>query len=129
MFMVLAQSSRGPATFIQDAAATALTAPQDCVCGMKSEYARRRAATLQVLEGLRHVSALPPEGGFFVMVDVRGLGQPSDAIRRKLLREHGVVVIHGSAYGQAGEGTLRISFASGGENLAKGLKRLREGLA
>jgi aspartate/methionine/tyrosine aminotransferase len=38
-------------------------------------------------------------------------------------------VIHGSAYGQAGEGTLRISFASGGENLAKGLKRLREGLA
>lgn len=129
MFMVLAQSSRGPATFIQDAAAAALTGPQDCVCGMRSEYARRRAAALQALEGLPRVGALPPEGGFFVMADVRGLGQPSDAIRRKLLHDHGVVVIHGSAYGPAGEGTLRISFASGGENLARGLKRLREGLA
>ena len=129
MFMVLAQSSRGPATFIQDAAATALTAPQDCVCGMRSEYASRRTAALQALDGLPRVGALPPEGGFFVMADVRGLGQPSDAIRRKLLREDGVVVIHGSAYGPAAEGTLRISFASGGENLARGLKRLREGLA
>ena len=79
--------------------------------------------------GSRRVGALPPEGGFFVMADVRGLGQPSDAIRRKLLRDHGVVVIHGSAYGPAGEGTLRVSFASGGDNLARGLERLREGLA
>jgi len=129
IFMVLAQSSRGPATFVQDAAATALTSPQDCVRGMRSEYASRRETALQALHGLPRVGALPPEGGFFVMADVRGLGQPSDAIRRKLLREHGVVVIHGSAYGPAGEGTLRISFASGGENLARGLKRLREGLA
>jgi aspartate aminotransferase len=129
MFMVLAQSSRGPATFIQDAAATALAGFQDCVCEMRSEYTRRRATAIQALEGLPRVGALPPEGGFFVMADVRGLGQPSDAIRRKLLREHGVVVIHGSAYGPAGEGTLRVSFASGGENLARGLKRLREGLA
>ncbi len=129
MFMVLAQSSRGPATFIQDAAASALTGPQDCVCGMRSEYSRRRAAVLQALEGLPRVGALPPEGGFFVMADVRGLGQPSDVIRRKLLLDHRVVVIHGSAYGPAGEGTLRVSFASGGENLARGLERLRDGLA
>jgi aspartate/methionine/tyrosine aminotransferase len=129
MFMVLAQSSRGPATFIQDAAAAALTGPQDCVRDMRSEYTRRRAAAIQALEGLPRVGALPPEGGFFVMADIRELNQPSDAIRRKLLRDHGVVVIHGSAYGPAGEGTLRVSFASGGENLAEGLKRLREGLA
>jgi aspartate/methionine/tyrosine aminotransferase len=96
---------------------------------MRSEYTRRRAAALRALEGLPRVAALPPEGGFFVMADVRGLNQPSDAIRRKLLRDQGVVVIHGSAYGPAGEGTLRVSFASGGENLAEGLKRLREGLA
>jgi aspartate/methionine/tyrosine aminotransferase len=45
------------------------------------------------------------------------------------MREHGVVVVHGAAYGVGGEGTLRVSFASGGENLALGLERLREGLA
>jgi aspartate/methionine/tyrosine aminotransferase len=62
------------------------------------------------------------------MLDVRTLGIPSDAIRRQLLHDHGVVVVHGSAYGAAGEGTLRVSFASGGKNLSEGLARLRAGL-
>jgi aspartate/methionine/tyrosine aminotransferase len=64
-----------------------------------------------------------------VMVDVRALGLPSDDVRRFLLRESGVVVIHGSAYGPGGEGTLRVSFAAGGETLERGLDRLRDGLA
>lgn len=63
------------------------------------------------------------------MADVRGLPLPSDEIRKKLLHEHGVVVVHGAAYGPSGEGTLRISFASGGAVLEKGLARLRQGLA
>lgn len=74
------------------------------------------------------VESLVPEGGLFVMVDVRGLGMPSDAIRQFLLREAGVVVIHGSAYGLGGEGFLRVSFAAGGEVLEQGLERLRNGL-
>ena len=45
-----------------------------------------------------------------------------------LLREAGVVVIHGAAYGPGGEGTLRVSFAAGGVTLELGLERLREGL-
>jgi hypothetical protein len=36
--------------------------------------------------------------------------------------------VHGSAYGPGGEGTLRVSFASGGDVLSRGLERLREGL-
>jgi aspartate/methionine/tyrosine aminotransferase len=124
MLLVLAQSSRGPATFIQDAAAEALIGSQDCVASMRQEYTRRRA---QVIKQLPDVIA--PEGGFFAMVDVREWQIPSDEIRRRLMREHGVVVVHGAAYGPGGEGTLRVSFASGGENLARGLERLREGLA
>jgi aspartate aminotransferase len=50
MFMVLAQSSRGPATFIQDAAAAALTGPQDCVHAMRTEYARRRETVIEALK-------------------------------------------------------------------------------
>jgi aspartate aminotransferase len=126
MFMVLAQSSRGPATFIQDAAAEALNGPQDCVISMREEYARRRA---HVLEQLRGVPVIAPDGGFFAMVDVRESGAPSNEIRQRLMRDHGVVVVHGSAYGAGGEGTLRVSFASGGENLTRGLERLRKGLA
>ncbi len=62
------------------------------------------------------------------MVDVRGLKRKSDSVRRFLLREAGVVVIDGAAYGQMGEGFLRVSFAAGGETLERGLDRLREGL-
>ena len=128
MFLALQQSSRGPATFVQDAAASALTGPQDCVGQMRQEYARRRALTLSALDGLRRVRALPPEGGFFAMVDARETGLPSDEIRRRLLHEAGVAVVHGAAYGPGGEGTLRVSFASGGETLTRGLERLRAGL-
>jgi aspartate/methionine/tyrosine aminotransferase len=128
MYMVLAQSSRGPATFVQDAAAEALGGPQDCVAEMRSAYAARRAQVIEALSGLPKIKVLEPEGGFFAMVDVRGMGEPSDAIRRRLLNEYGVVVVHGAAYGPGGEGTLRVSFASGGETLHTGLARLREAL-
>ena len=129
MLLVLQQSSRGPATFVQDAATVALSDSQDCVQEMVSEYARRRTQVLSTLGGLPHARVLGPEGGFFAMVDVRTTGLSSDEIRRRLLHEHGVAVVHGSAYGPGGEGTLRVSFASGGDTLADGLDRLARGLA
>ena len=128
MFLSLQQSSRGPATFVQDAAAVALTGPQDAVGEMRLEYTRRRSLVLNALAGIRRVQVLPPEGGFFAMVDARETGVPSEQIRRRLLDEAGVAVIHGAAYGPGGEGTLRVSFASGGDTLARGLERLRAGL-
>jgi aspartate/methionine/tyrosine aminotransferase len=128
MFMVLAQSSRGPATFIQDAAAQALAGPQDCVAEMHAEYTRRRAQVMQKLADVPKCRVLAPEGGFFAMLDVREMGVPSNEIRKHLLHQQGVVVVHGSAYGPGGEGTLRVSFASGGETLARGLDLLRTGL-
>jgi aspartate aminotransferase len=129
MFLVLQQSSRGPATFVQDAAAAALTGPQDSVSAMRDEYAARRAQVMAALDGIPKSRVLAPEGGFFAMVDVRETGIPSNTVRLRLLEEHGVVVAHGAAYGEGGEGTLRVSFASGGDNLARGLERLRTGLA
>jgi aspartate aminotransferase len=128
MYMVLAQSSRGPATFIQDAAAEALSGPQECVTEMRAEYSERRGRVLTRLAGIPKVTMLPPEGGFFAMADVRELNLSSNEIRQRLMRDHGVVVVHGAAYGPGGEGTLRVSFASGGETLDRGLERLNEGL-
>jgi aspartate/methionine/tyrosine aminotransferase len=128
MFLVLQQSSRGPATFVQDAAAEALAGPQECVAEMRSIYSERREQVITALDGVAGCRVLAPEGGFFAMLDVRALGRPSNDIRRELLVRHGVVVIHGAAYGPGGEGTLRVSFASGGANLHLGLERLRRGL-
>ena len=128
MLLVLQQSSRGPATFVQDAAACALSSDQECTRQMTTEYQKRRDVVIARLRGIPRVEPLVPEGGLFVMLDVRGLGMPSDAIRRFLMCEAGVIVIHGSAYGPGGEGFLRVSFAAGGEVLEQGLERLRDGL-
>jgi aspartate aminotransferase len=129
MFLSLQQASRGPATFIQDAAAVALSGPQDAVAAMRAEYTRRRRQVLDALATVKRVRALPPEGGFFAMVDARDTGVASDDIRKRLLSDAGVAVVHGAAYGPGGEGTLRVSFASGGDTLARGLERLRDGLS
>jgi aspartate aminotransferase len=128
MFLVLAQSSRGPTTFVQDAAVVALTGPQECTARMRDEYARRRAQVSAALAGVPKLAILEPEGGFFSMADIRATGLPSDEVRFRLLQEFGVSVAHGAAYGPGGEGTLRVSFASGGATLEKGLERLRAGL-
>lgn len=128
MLMVWQQSSRGPATFVQDAATVALISDQSEVGRMAKEYEARRDLTMQRLNGIPGVHVLRPQGGLFVMLDVRELGMPSNAIRRFLLIDAGVVVIHGAAYGAGGEGTLRVSFAAGGQILERGLERLREGL-
>ncbi len=129
MLLVLQQFSRGPATFVQHAAAAALTGAQGCVQQMTAEYQQRRDKVIRALDALPGVVPLIPEGGLFVMLDIRALGMPSDVVRRKLLSEAGVVVIHGAAYGEGGEGTLRVSFAGGGSVLDQGLEKLRHGLA
>jgi aspartate/methionine/tyrosine aminotransferase len=128
MFLALQQASRGPATFVQDAATIALTSSQDCVTQMRDEYAARRQLILSSLAGVPGVRVLAPEGGFFAMLDVRQKNVPSDEIRRRLLHDTGVAVVHGAAYGPAGEGTLRVSFGSGGDTLARGLALLGDGL-
>lgn len=129
MLLILQQSSRGPAMFIQDAGVAALSGPQECVERMRTIYSERRQLTIQSLSGLPSIDVLPPEGGFFAMVDARRSGRDSDTVRKQLLHEHGVAVMHGRAYGEGGEGMLRVSFAAGGETLQRGLDKLHEGLS
>ncbi|HZN36823.1 MAG TPA: aminotransferase class I/II-fold pyridoxal phosphate-dependent enzyme [Pirellulaceae bacterium] len=130
MLLLLQQFSRGPATFVQDAAACALLSSQESSTQRAAEYQARRDRVIRALQGIPGIRPLIPEGGLFVMVDLRELqdGVASDDVRRFLLERHGVVVIHGSAYGPGGEGLLRVSFAAGGKTLDDGLARLREGL-
>jgi aspartate aminotransferase len=135
MLLLLQQFSRGPATFVQDAAVCALESNQDFIQPMAAEYRARRDLVVRHLQGIPGIQPLVPDGGLFVMVDLRplmadseSLHFTSDTIRRFLLEKHGVVVIHGSAYGPNGEGLLRVSFAAGGQTLERGLGLLREGL-
>src|SRR4029453_1690286 len=100
MLLLLQQFSRGPATFVQDAAACALESGHDSARQMAREYQARREQVVKQLQGIPAIAPLVPDGGLFVMADVRELqGDPahprftSDDVRRSLLENHGLVVI------------------------------------
>ena len=65
-----------------------------------------------------------PDGGFFFWVPVTGLGLDGRTFAERLLREHGVLVGPGCAYGPSSSGYVRITFAAEDGRLREGLKRL-----
>ena len=58
------------------------------------------------------------------MVDTSGAGERSQDVARRLLLEHEVAVVPGSAFGKGGEGMVRLSLASPSEEIEVGLRRL-----
>ena len=58
------------------------------------------------------------------MVDVAAAGEPSEAFALRLLRERRVAVVPGSAFGDGGEGMVRVSLAAAEDAIRLGLERL-----
>jgi aspartate/methionine/tyrosine aminotransferase len=110
-------------TVSQNAALVALRGPQDCVSDMVSAYAHRRQLAADILTA-HGVPFIDPKGAFFLMVDIRSSGLDSWAYALRLLREHGVGTVPGSAFGQGGEGFLRITLAASDETMTEGVTRL-----
>jgi aspartate/methionine/tyrosine aminotransferase len=86
----------------------------------------RRATT--TLDALPRVSCPMPEGAFYAWADVRALSESSETLAARLLEEHGVAVVPGSAFGPSGEGYLRITCARDDDELQRGLARLKAAL-
>ena len=83
----------------QKAAEAALVGPQDCVGEMRDAYRERRDAAIALLEHAG-VGFVRPRGAFYLMVDVSPAGG-SFPFARRLLEEHRVAVVPGSAFGPA----------------------------
>lgn len=107
----------------QHAALAAMTGPQEIVRAMRDAYLERRELALSVLEG-SPLQAFTPQGAFYLWVDVRSTGIPSRVLAMRLLDERGVAVAPGSAFGERGEGFLRVSLASPAAAVSEGLRRL-----
>jgi aspartate aminotransferase len=124
-------SVQGPATFSQLAAAEALTAPQDTVRRMASEYRRRRDFIHPAVARLPGVVCPEPEGGFYVFPDVRrclSRDLPDTlAFTATLLEEKAVAVVPGEGF--HAPGYFRLSFASALEDLQEGARLLAEFMA
>ena len=107
----------------QWAALAALEGPQDVVAEMRDAYSARRQLALDVL-GKHGVGAHPPDGAFYLWVDIRGAGVASRTFARTLLEEHRVAVVPGRDFGPGGEGYVRVSLAAAPEAIGEGLERL-----
>jgi aspartate/methionine/tyrosine aminotransferase len=117
------------ATFTQIAGVEALTGPQDAVDEMVREFLRRRDLVVDCLNRIDGVGCAMPEGAFYAFPNIRGTGMTSRELADYLLREAGVAVLSGTAFGANGEGYLRLSYANSYENLELALKRMKEAIA
>ena len=118
------------APFIQKAAAFALTDPaiQDVTANMRAAYARRRELVLQIARELESDKVLvtPPQGAFYFFLDLRPLKMSSVEICERILEEAGVGLVPGSAFGEQGEGFVRMTIAASDEDVEAGFRKIVE---
>jgi len=119
-------SHSGVAPFVQRAGIAAI-ADADAVARFRAHCATGRALAGTALSGLNGVRYAQPDGAFYAFVGVDGLTNSLD-LALKLVTRHGVAVAPGSAFGPAGEGSLRICFAQSAATMTRAMDRLRLGL-
>jgi len=108
----------------QMAGMAALTGPQDCVDQMVAEFQTRRDYIVDGLNAIPGITCKKPLGAFYVFPNVTALGLPSKVLADKILDEAGVAVLSGTAFGEFGEGYLRLSYANSIPNIQKALDRI-----
>jgi aspartate aminotransferase len=107
----------------QLAALAAVTGPQDVVREMRESYQERRDELLEILER-GNLPSSQPSGAFYVWTDVSAANLPSMEFARSLIEREHVAVAPGSAFGDLGEGYVRLSLASSRQDLLEGTSRL-----
>jgi aspartate/methionine/tyrosine aminotransferase len=116
------------APFIQKAAAFALTDPaiQDVTANMRAAYARRRELVLRLAHELEceKVLVTPPQGAFYFFLDFRPLKMTSVEVCERLLEESNVALVPGSAFGEYGEGFVRMTIAASDEEVEAGFRKI-----
>jgi arginine:pyruvate transaminase len=113
----------GSQPFLEDATAFALTHHFDEVDAMRNAYIARARVVVEGLSNAPGIVARMPEGGMFIMVDVRRLGLSGEAFATRLLDE-GVVVMPGESFGAGGAGHVRIGLTAKEQELAEACRRI-----
>ena len=110
-------------TISQFAAIEAMTNGDDDVQMMVDEYDRRRR---YIYEGLKRIGieCFEPEGAFYIYPKIGAFGMSSDEFAERLLYEHKVAIVPGTAFGECGEGFARISYAYSIKHITTALERI-----
>ena len=116
-------------SFGQTAAIAAFREEGGEVREMVKEYERRRDYAVKAINGIEGLSCLCPKGAFYIFINCKALGMPSEALANRLLDEANIALVPGSVFGPGGEGYLRMSFANSYENIVEGCRRLKDAVA
>ena len=112
------------ASFSQIAAIAALEGPQDDVEAMVTEFAIRRTLISEGLRSIPNINCPEPEGAFYAFPSIKNLGLSSSEFEDRSLREAGVALLAGNAFGEFGEGYVRLSYANSQDNIQRAIERL-----
>jgi aspartate/methionine/tyrosine aminotransferase len=95
---------------------------------MRAAYARRRALVLRLAGELEseRVRVAPPQGAFYFFLDCRPLKMPSVDVCERVLEQAGVGLVPGSAFGEQGEGFVRMSIAASEPLVEAGFRKIVE---
>ena len=110
-------------TMSQAAALKALEIGQEHVEVMRTEYDRRRRL---IVDGFNRMGleTFEPRGAFYAFPKISSTGLDGDTFATRLLKEHGVAMVPGEAFGPGGEGFMRCSYATSYEEIAEALERI-----
>jgi aspartate/methionine/tyrosine aminotransferase len=114
---------------VQMAGIEALLGPQTAVDKMMAAFAERRQVIVDGLNAIPGVRCVMPRGAFYAFPNFSSFGLKAKELETHLLNEAGVAVLAGTAFGAAGEGYLRFSYASSTDNIREALRRVRACLA
>ena len=115
-------------TTSQYAAIEALDHCEENICQMREEYDRRRRFVVDAFNKMG-LHTFEPEGAFYVFPCIKNTGMGSEEFCEKLLYGKKVAVVPGNAFGDSGEGYIRVSYSYSVQHLTAALKRIREFLS
>jgi aspartate/methionine/tyrosine aminotransferase len=114
--------------FSQYAAIAALEGPWEPVTEMVAEFRRRRDVIVAGLNDIPGISCAEPQGAFYAFPNITATGLTGAELQDRLLYQAGVAALSGTAFGAAGEGYLRFSYANSIPNIKSALTAIRGAL-
>lgn len=115
-------------TISQYAAIEALENCDEDIIKMRDEYDMRRRWLVKALNDIG-LTCFEPKGAFYVFPSIKLTGLTSEEFCERLVYEHNVAVVPGNAFGECGEGYIRISYAYSLKHIMTAIDRIKEFLA
>jgi aspartate aminotransferase len=121
---IQSHTSSNPSSFSQYGALAALKGDQQPLADMREEFDMRRNYMFDRISKISNVTAVKPEGAFYILVNISQLGLTSQNFADRLLSKANVAVVPGAAFGD--DRTIRFSYATSLDVIKKGLDRFQD---